>query len=297
MHTTRLQVNVGAEENGVPSVEGCLQDNAGKFYSTQNAVRVHEWIRGTETVPLVLEAVKQNNDGVVEHRSFGSPDIQAYAETYFPGQLLKLEQTLLAVPKIKDLMGSNLIHFQTNPSERNQESISNATKAMMDKIAVIWAFNASSMYFGTPIPKRFIFESLETLDILCTCILTQRDKVLYQTDETYTSVLPDTLFNKLELDRVLFRIHQASLEGFFPHPENQAKNDGLMDVSFYKQCAMAISENCGILIPRDYVEEKTTRVYHWAAKMLNQVFWQMSDYDLTRPIQNVVSIFPKRNAN
>jgi hypothetical protein len=297
MHKTRLQVNVGSEENDVPSVEDCLKDVAGKFYSTQNAVRVHEWLRGTETVPLVLEAVKQNEDGTVDHITLGSPDIRAYAETYFPGQLLKLEQSRIAVPKMHETMAYNHAYFLAHPTERNQEAMGTAILELMKNVSSIWAFNASSMYFGTPIPKRFIFESVETLKILFTCVLTQRDKVLYETEETYAGTIPPEIYSRVELDRILFRIHQAMLEGFFPNPEVQAKADGLMDVSFYKQCAMAISANCSIRIPRDYVEEKTTRVYHWATKILNEVAWTVNDHRLDQQVQNVVTLFPKRNAN
>jgi hypothetical protein len=293
MLNTSIKVNTGTNEYVVPSVEGCLKDTAGQFYSTQNAIRVHEWLRGTSANSLVLEAVKPNAKGLLETFCLGNIHVPAYPEEYYPGMLVRLEGALAAVPAIKETMNKNLEYLQRHPTERNQELISDNTQAMMAMMNPIWAFNASNMFFVTPISKRFLFESMETLNTLFTCVLTQRDKIVYQTDEVWKNTIYDDQYLLLDLESVVFKIHQGEMDGFFPNPALMWERYSLPDQSFYKQCAMAISSCCNLPIPRNYVEEKPTRAYYWAVHQLTKVANIVPEFQLRHNTQNVVT-FQKR---
>jgi hypothetical protein len=290
---TRLKVNVGVEQNVIPSVEGCLKDLAGSFYSAQNAICVHEWLRGDSISPLVLDAVRPGADGMIAQRAFGKVDIAAYPERWQPGQLLKLEQHLLAMPVIQKAIAFEIERLSNNSSEEIATVVSETIRELMTHVTFIQAFNASAMFFNDDIPLRACMESLETLDILCTCILTQRRKTIYATEEKYEAEILPTMFNRLELDRVIGRVHGASMDGLFPEPNYQATLDGLLDVSFYRQCAMAISSECTVPIPVMYVEEKPTIVYFWAVKHLNALKNMIPQHRAQPKLANVVNLFSK----
>jgi hypothetical protein len=293
MRQTPLEINVGAEKHAIPTVEGCLEDNSFKFYSAQNAIRVHEWIRDTSTDTLVLEAVKTKEPGLVEHFHLGNKAVAVYPELTTPWQLLRVEQDGIAAAKIRDTMAKNIEYVKENPTERNVERLAETSQRLKEKVNSIWAFNASNMFFGTPIPERFIFQTMETLNILFSIIITQRDKVVYNTSMTWEWDIPYGLFRETDLQIVLAGIHQAGLSGFFHEPYGMAKVNNLLNVSFYKQCAMAISACCGIKIPRDYIEERPTQVYFWASKLLNKTLDSIEDLEIRHNTQNVVNLFQK----
>lgn len=293
MRQTPLEINVGAEEHVIPTVEGCLEDNSFKFYSAQNAIRVHEWIRGTSTDTLVLEAVKPKLPGVIEHFHLGNKAFAVYPEVTTPWQLLRLEQDVISMPRIREILAKNIQYVNDNPTPRNQEQLSDSTRKLMDKANTVWAFNASNMFFGTPIPERFLFQTMETLNILFTIIITQRDKKIYETSQTWDWEIPDGMYRQNDFLIVLASIHQATLNSFFHEPEGMAKVNNLLNTSFYKQCAMAISACCGIKIPQDYIEERPTQVYFWASKLLNKTLDSVEDLEIRHNTQNVVNLFQK----
>lgn len=262
-----LDINLGMETNVLPTVENCLREGDGKFYSTQNAFRVHEWLRGSSTDPLVLEAVGSNKDGLVLQRKLGNFEAKAYAERYHPGWLLTTEQRTQAMPEVTRLIKDNIEHTVEHPSAANQIALSDTTQKLMTIAASISAFNASGMFFQTPFPKRYLFETLDVLDMLFSCVLTQRRRFFPQYDGAGPTEYPEKMYNILELDKVIGRIQQAVLQGFFPYPEAQAKTDGLMDASFFCQCAMAYSAVTRTTIPVAYMEEKG-RVYYWAVQVI-----------------------------
>lgn len=293
MIPTSLKINTNTEEYVIPSVEGCLADTARKFYSTQNAVLVHEWLRGTSVNPLVLEAVKPKDPklGVYETFELGKLHISAYAEPVSPGQILDHERYLAALPLIDKTMKENIAFYEENPSETLLESLSTSTDNMMQVLSKLWALNASCMFLGSAMPPRFVLETMETLNILFTCVLTQRNKVIYATELQCDADLPENLYNNLELDRVLGHLHVAGRDQFFPNPEIESGFLGLADTSFYKQCAMAYSATAGVPIPRDYIEEQPTRVYFWAGQQLTKFARMVSSFEI-RPKQSVVLSFP-----
>jgi hypothetical protein len=290
---TRLKVNVGTEENVIPTVEGCLKDVAGAFFSTQNVIRVHEWLRGDEALPLVLEAVKQNTDGTYATRSFGNLNVAAYPERWMPGQLLKLEQSLLAVPAVQKAIAFEIQRLENNSSEELAVQVSETIQELMPGIFFIQAFNASAMFFDDEIPVRACMENLDVLDTLCSCILTQRRKVIYSTDEVFGRPIPANRFNVLELDRVIGRIHGASSEVFFPEPNYQAKLDGLLDGSFFRQCAMAVSSQCTVPIPEKYIENEPNDIYFWAVAQLNEHKDKIPQHHAQPTLATVVNLFSK----
>lgn len=290
---TRLKVNVGTEENVIPTVEGCLKDVAGAFFSTRNAIRVHEWLRGDETLPLVLEAVKPNTDGTYMTRSFGNLSVAAYPERWMPGQLLKLEQSLLAVPAVQKAIAFEIQRLESNTSEELAVQVSETIQELMPGIFFIQAFNASAMFFDDEIPVRACMENLDVLDTLCSCILTQRRKVIYSTDEQFGRPIPANRFNILELDRVIGRIHGASSEVFFPEPNYQAKLDGLLDGSFFRQCAMAVSSQCTVPIPEKYIEKEPNDIYFWAVAQLNEYKDKIPQHHAQPTLATVVNLFSK----
>lgn len=296
MYKPPLQINTGAEEYVIPSVEGCLKDRAGKFYSTQNAVRVYEWLRGSETDPLVLES--KVVDGILPvgtQRRFGFGHVNVYPERWYAGQLLSLEQHLLAVPAILDTIKRNLDRAATNAPGNDPEAFTLTLNKLMGKLSMVSAFNASAMFFQHPIPQRACFESLETLDLLCACVLTQRNKRIYENPigrGNLPPVLP-TMYNKLELDKVIGRIHGGIMEGFFPNPAQQAKADGLLDESFYRQCAMAFSITCTVPIPTAYFESTPGPVFYWACSVLEDLKKRVPSFQVRPKIQNVTNLFTK----
>lgn len=291
-----FKINTGAEQYDPPSIEDCLKDGTGKFHSTQNALRLYEWLRGTETTPLVLEAKIADKDGTFELRQFGKLNVAAYPEVgWKSGRILKLEQIVAAVPSIKAIMNRNVEEITTNSvNEARAVFIGNTTAELMKKFNELWAFNASAMFFAHEIPRRFHFTTLETLDILCTCVLTQRNKQVHQPNDDYPHEIPLEMYSTADLDVVITRLQQSVMEGFFPNPEEQAERDHLLGGWFFKNCAMAWSEVTGIPIPVDYFNTQFSTKYYWAKKVLQQMKDELPSLEVEPKSQNVVNISFKK---
>lgn len=282
----QLQINVGAVDNVIPLLENCLKADAGKFYSTQNAVRLHEWIRDVSLTPPVLESKVASADGTFQLRTLGHVDKALYPERWYPGQLLKIEQVVIALPNIASMVA----RINATASNGDTEAYSATLSRLMEKVDVITAFSANAMFLGTAVPRRFSMEDLDVLDILVTMILTQRNKILYQTTEVSKVGFLPTMYNQLELDKVISRCHNAVLEGYYPNPATQYKADGMLDESFYRQCAMAYSAACAVPIPRAYIESEPTQVFHWAFKMLNDLKTRLPSFQARPTIRAVTPI-------
>jgi hypothetical protein len=147
------------------------------------------------------------------------------------------------------------------------------------------------MFTGSHIPQRMAYEGLQTLDYLVSMIITQRDRVIYHTDEEATADWPLKMFSTIELDRIIGSIHQAELHGLYQDPKHLVKFYNLLDESFFRQCAMAFSMASGVPIPRGYIEDQTTKVFHWAFKVLTSVKNGIPDLKVRPKPQNVVNLF------
>lgn len=291
----RLKINTGVHEYAIPSLEGCLKDRAGIFHTAQNAVRIHGWLRSTETDPLVLESALTVANPLVKHYTLGLPKFEAWPERFYPGQMLKLEQTILAMGDISDLIAKNLERAATNAPGADPTAMNETLTVLMQKVSFLSAFNASAMYFQHEIPVRACYETLDTLNILFTCIITQREQRIYEPPEGYVkplNILP-ALYNKMELDKVIARIHEGAMTGFFPNPAFQVKQDALLHESFFKQCAMAFSATCTVSIPVAYFEPEPTDVYAWAVKTLNDLKARVPTFQVRPKIQTVTNLFTK----
>lgn len=299
---TPLKINTdGGTLDVLPSLENCLRDNTGNFYSTQNAVRLHEWLGGTSTDPLVLEAVRPDGNGLVPTRRLGHPTIAAYPERLTNGSFLRLEQSILAAKRIGKMMSETLETAIRQKDNMHTAAASETVQALWSKLNPIIAFNASNLYFGYEMPQRFVMESLEVIDILFTCVLTQRKRMVYKTDEQSSSELPLNLFSQKDFDSVLIQLHRAEADGFMPNPSVAVRQDHLLDENFFRQCAMAFSSCCNVKIPKDYIAEKPDQIYFWAVSVLMSVRDSLDDLRV-RPkptvveSSKVVSLFQKPNA-
>lgn len=270
----KFAINVGDYDFSIPTVEGCLKDIAGAFYTAQNAIRVYEWLHSTETAPLLLEAKVAGIDGTVGQYQLGTDGVTAYPERWYPGQLLAVEQHVLAVPAINDTINRNMERAK-NIAEGALGPYRETIKNLMQKLDVIYAFSASAMYFQSEIPNRTMISSIVVLDVLFTCVITQRKKQVYKGGEKQTA--NPKLYNKLDLDKVIGRMHLAEAEQFFPNPVHQAATDQLVDDSFYRQCAMAWSQCTNSAIPIAYFESET-KVFHWAVQLLTDVSSRVADF-------------------
>lgn len=295
---TLLKINTGGEENAVPTVEGCLKDSAGKFYSTQNAVRVHEWLRGTETAPLVLEAVKKEENGTTMLRTFGKRNVDLFPMRWQSGRLLKLDQIILASGAIKEVINRGIERTTEFASETADSlsphaiALSDTTAKMMGIFNELWLFNANAMFAADYVPRRMHFETLETLDLLCTLVLTQRRRDVFSGTHEYEGDIPLQKYQQRELDIVISRIHQSIVEGIFHDPDEQAERDGLLDGNFVCQCMMAYSELTGTPILHAFMREPTD-VYHWAKKVLLSLKEEIPSMEVRPKPQNVVK-FPSK---
>lgn len=299
---TPLKINTdGGTLDVLPSLENCLRDNTGNFYSTQNAIRLHEWLGGTSTDPLVLEAVKPDESGVVHTRRLGHPSVAAYPERLTNGDFLKLEQAILASKRIGEMMGEALESAIRQKDDMHTTAASETVQALWAKLNPIMAFNASNLYFGYEMPQRFVMESLEVIDILFTCVLTQRKRKVYKTDATWPSEIPLNLYSQRDFDSVIICIHRGESEGFMINPAVAVKQNHLLDENFFRQCAMAMSSCCNIPILTDYVAEKPDQTYFWAVSVLMSVRDSLDELRV-RPkptvvdSSKVVSLFQKPKA-
>lgn len=282
-----MQINIGAEPHVAPTIKGCLEENLGKFHTTQNAILIHEWLRSTEVTPPVLTPKIIFGNDRTEERQVGYTNSVLYPERYYPGQLLKLEQTMLAVPAISDTINRSIARMSANTPGSDSKDLGATVGRLMDKLHVVEAFSASALYFGHSIPARVMIETMTVLDVLVTMVMTQRDQVIYE-DKADGSKVPINLFNPLELDKVIGRIHQGSAENFFPNPALQATADNLRDKDFFCQCAMAFSAASTVMIPRSYIQPDQTDVYVWAYRVLTEMKDRVPDFRV-KPKLSVVS--------
>lgn len=288
---TPLTINLGQQEYVLPSIEGCIKDFDGKFHSSSNAIRVHEWLGGFEIVPPTLEAVKADADGTISHRKLGF-NTTIYPTDIQPGWLLEVEQLVIARESMSQLLLDEIDARQSRPNDPEfGKALMETSINVMAKLNQISYFNANSMFTGSHIPKRMAYEGLQVLDFLVSMVITQRDRIVYRTSEEATADWPIKMFSTIELDRIIGSIHKAELHGLYQDPAQLVKFYNLLDESFFRQCAMAFSMATGVSIPRGYTEDKPTKVFHWALKVLMQTKDSIPDLKVRPKPQNVVSIF------
>lgn len=288
---TPLTINLGQQEYVLPSIKGCLKDFDGKFDSTSNAVRLHEWMGSLETVPPVLEAVKPGEDGLIEHRKLGF-EAAIYPTQVQPGWLLEVEQLVIARRDMTQLLLDNLnMEKVQNQDKEFVKALNETTRNVMVKLSMIAYFNANAMFTGSHIPQRMSYEGLQVLDYLVAMVITQRTRGVFMTDLVPEFDLPISMFNKLELDRVIGSIHQAEMNGIWQDPEKLVKYYGMMDEKFYRQCAMAYSMAAGVAIPAAYLDDNVGKVFWWATKVMNVVKDDIPNLQVRPKPQNVIKLF------
>lgn len=290
-----LTINLGQQEHVLPSIEGCLKDFDGKFYSSSNAIRIYEWMGSTEVIPPSIEAVRKDADGTLQLRRLGFHGNAIYPTQIQPGWLLEVEQLVLARNEMSQLLFDSIDHAKMLQERSNSaeegKALMETTSKIMAKMCEISYFNANCMFSATPFPKRLAYEGIQVLDYLVQMVITERDKVIYHTDQQSPADWPEQLFNKMELDRIIGSIHQAEAMGCFLDPEKMVLFYNLLDASFYRQCAMAFSMCAGVPIPRAYVEPELTKVFFWAQKVLNSVKVSIPSLKVRPKPKNVVNLF------
>lgn len=288
---TPLTINLGQQEYVLPSIKGCLKDFDGKFDTAPNAIRLHEWMGSLETVPPVLEAVKPGADGLIEHRKLGF-EVAIYPTQVQPGWLLEVEQLVIARRDMTQLLLDNLnMEKVQNQDKEFVKALNETTRNIMVKLSMIAYFNANAMFTGSHVPQRMAYEGLQVLDYLVAMVITQRNRVVFKTDLVPEFDLPISMFNKLELDRVIGSIHQAEMNGLWQDPEKLVKYYGMLDETFYRQCAMAYSMATGVAIPQAYLDDKIGKVFWWATKVMNVVKDDIPNLQVRPKPQNVVKLF------
>lgn len=283
-----MQINIGAEEYVIPSIAGCLSEGLGKFHTTQNAILVHEWLRGTSLTPPVLKSKIDFSDKRQEERVLGYKDHAFYPERWYPGQLLRLEKTMLALPAISDMMVKQVNKLTAKAPGTDLEGSSKLIQQLANKLYVVECFNASALYFDHQIPKRLCLETMSALDVLITMVINQRKQCLYEHKEM--TKVPLSLYAEAELDKVIGVIHKGSLEGFFPNPAMVQSNYNFLNVDFFHQCAMAFSSTSTVMIPHSYIQPVQTDVYAWAYAVLTSMKNTVPDFRTKTKLSVISSI-------
>lgn len=289
----KQKFNIPGEDFILPTIENCLNGQNRKYLSTPNMILIHEWLAGDSIEPPVVEAKAANAAGMKDLLALGTNEVPAYPNKYHTGWLLLLERHLQATPEIHRVINENIEYVKKFPSETSDKManrLSDTTTELMIMVGQITAFNVSGMFFDTPFPKRFLMENLDTLSMFFTAIITQRNRIVYSTEETYSNDIPESMFSLIELDMIISHLHKASLERFFPFPDLFAKQYNLLDSNFYREVAMAFSSCTGVGIPVDYVI-KPTMVYHWAVQVLNSFAKTIPNYSIIPKPNNVVKLF------
>ncbi|BDD79448.1 hypothetical protein [Burkholderia phage FLC8] len=246
----------------------------------------------SEITPPVLEAVKPGKDGLIQHRTLGFKGVAVYPTQVQPGWLLEVEQLVLAREPMSKLLIDEIEARAMRPGDEEFGTALMETSAnIMAKLSQISYFNANAMFTGSHIPKRMAYEGLQVLDYLVSMVITQRDRIVYHTDEEAPADWPIKMFNTIELDRIIGSIHQAELHGLYQDPAHLVKFYHLLDETFFRQCAMAFSMATGVSIPRGYTEDKPSKVFHWATKVLMQTKESIPDLKVRPKPQNVVNLF------
>lgn len=293
----RMHINVGTEEYVLPSIEGCLNDISGKFRSAPNALRIHEWLGGTSVDLPVITAVTPEKNGTVMDRTMGLPTngfaTDVYGQATTTQWLLEAEQICIARHVMHETMQSNLAVAE-EASMYNQ--LQDSTQKVFQVMAQLALFNANCMFLNTPFPKRMVYESLMTLDMLCLMVRTNRDLVVYERESDSRVDWPLELYRQEDLATVVSLIHQATQNNNFQDPERYVKQAGLLDANFFLQCAMAYSSEAGVKIPRAYIAPniltvKEDTVFHWARKVLRAKVDYIDSLRIAPKKQNVVQLF------
>ncbi|BAS04954.2 hypothetical protein [Ralstonia phage RSF1] len=244
-----------------------------------------------ETLPPVLEAVKADPDGTIAHRRLGF-DAPIYPTQVQPGWLLEVEQLVIARHDMTKLLLDNLnMEKVQNQDPEFVKALNETTKNVMVKLSMISYFNANAMFTGSHIPQRMAYEGLQVLDYLVSMVILQRKRVAFTTEVKSDVAYPSNMFNKLELDRVIGSIHQAEMHGLWQDPEKLVKFYGMLDETFYRQCAMAYSMATGVAIPEAYVDNQLGKVFFWALQVMNASKDDIPNLMVRPKPQNVVSLF------
>lgn len=266
-----FKINLGNYNDGHVHATAldCLKRDGKAFYSTQNAIRLHEWLGGTEALPLLLTKV----DGT-EPRLFGQTDTKELAPINIK-ELLSLEQTVMVGETFR-------------PLEDDEDS-----KKRHLELA---RFNAGSILTDTQIPKRFVYSKMIVLDILVDLIVAQRNREVYAPKRLKLG------FNVAHMSEdqltamggcfgyLAMAIHANS---FFDTKIKVEENLGLVENIFY-QYAMAYSHATKQPIPMHYVVEEGVAFQQavWYFTQYQKKFRHQVSKAEDTPI-NVVNIFSK----
>lgn len=263
-----LKINVGASiENVIPTVEDCLKDDVGEFYSTQNAVRLHEWLGGTSTLPFVLEKTDTLTRKVTK-REVGS-GIARYPSRLKVGDFTRIEQAKLAAGAIADELNKLMKSSKEAKTPAAEKAVADTCANMMRILQPIYYLNASCLFFHREVPKHWQLNSIDVLDILIDFVITQRRRSVYQTDATHSGKIDQNLFLRKDLEMVLIEVHRAAEQNVFPSPESVRLEHGLLSVEAFREMASAISQTCNYVIPEDWHHKgPPSKIYFWAVAVL-----------------------------
>lgn len=281
-------INTGGETYVVPSIQKCVNSIPQLLHRTQHAIRIYEWLRGTEITPLLLTSEKLNPDGTNQVIQLGNPKHVCYPERWKAGHLLRIEQILLAIPVIQDAILNLIEKTNNNASGSLLKTYSTTLEILMSKVTILANFTASALYFNFQIPERTAYETVDSLDRLFSYVITQRDKVIYEQGKQFThdAVLPEK-YSSVTLDRIISQLHNAGVSQFYPNPEQIMEDVGCPDRSFVLQCMMAYSHTCNVPILRSYCESYQSEVFHWTVQRLNFHKDDVSNFSL-RPKLRIV---------
>lgn len=263
-----LKMNLGPSiENVLPTVEDCLRDDAGEFYSTQNAIRLHEWLGGTSTLPPVLEKTNSLTKELVK-RQLGTGQAR-YPRQMRVGDFIRLEQAKLAAGPIAAELKKLLNDSKEAKTPATEKAVTETADNMMRILYPIYHFNASCLFYGYELPKHMSLTSIDVLDLLVDFVITQRQRSIYQTNEKCDVPIAQNLYTTRDLEMVLVEMHRAAESNIFPAPKMVVQDHNLLSIEAFREMASAISFVCGYLIPFDWhCVQNPSKIFFWAQTVL-----------------------------
>lgn len=266
MSNFKINLGVPYDQYILPSVEDCLRKYDASFYSTQNAVRIHEWMGDAEALPLLLTKVDSGEEVDIITKDVYHQLVKKYhlelgnhvfLTKGFLTSILPIHQIAYALPE--------LIAHEGNPNNTPEHET-----FIQDNLRVMACHTATAIFHQVYIPARLNYISPDVLLLVLAAVITQRGKAAYAPKEVVTT----TPYSEADVNRmrVAFNVLTTYLDrNIFEDIDVLVNQHQGITADDFRQVAMAMSTVMKCKFPVSYYANTELTRYKQMVTLLNQV--------------------------
>lgn len=277
MANSKIEVVTGVKNETLEYVSphDCLVHLGPSFYTTQNAIRIHEWMGSSEAVPLLLEKV--GSDELLELGNMTTEE-----STYTKSTPMAVHRAIAAKPVLDALVRDGKL------SDILAQEVGDTQQPITYLFRELCSLNLFALAGGYELSIRSHFKSVQCLDFMVSAIRRSRDVQIYVPRKVIVKTPGISMTDNMPTDGLVGVITTMEVEGNWLQFEMAA--DAIMGGQYFKEACqflMAYSAVHETPMPKHLIAEEGP---FFAEAYLN--FMRIRDRH-TPKASNVVNIFGK----